>query len=88
KGRLLLTLGALILAGSLFITVVNVRGSLMAWSNDIFDMFFNYEVELYLDGDYLSQGVVHRVERVPGVTQVEGRTGVQVQRIKPDGTRG
>ncbi|UCG10750.1 MAG: ABC transporter permease [Dehalococcoidia bacterium] len=88
KGRLLLTLGALIIAGALFITVVNVRGSLIAFSDDIFRMFFNYEVELYLDGDYHGQGVVHLAERVPGVTKVEGRTGIQVQRIKPDGTRG
>lgn len=88
KGRLLLTLGALVVAGALFITVLNVRGSLIDFSDDIFRMFFNYEVELYLDGDYHGQGVVHLAELVPGVTEVEGRTGMQVQRIKPNGTRG
>jgi putative ABC transport system permease protein len=88
KGRLFLTLGTLIIAGALFITVVNVRGSLTAWSDDILQTWFNYEVELYLDGDYQSQGIERRVEDVPGVSQAEGRTGIQVQRIKPDGTKG
>ncbi len=88
KGRVFLTLGTLIIAGALFITVVNVRFSMMAWSDDFFDMWFNYEVQLVFDGDYESQGVVKRAERIPGVTQAEGWTVVQVQYIKPDGTKG
>ncbi|MFC2022082.1 ABC transporter permease [Chloroflexota bacterium] len=88
KARLSLTLGTLILAGALFITVVNVRGAMMAEFDDILDTWFNYEVTLDLDGDYQSQGIVHRAERVPGVTQAEGRTGAQVQYVKPDGTKG
>jgi putative ABC transport system permease protein len=88
KGRLFLTLGTLVIAGALFITVVSVRDSMTAWSDDILETWFNYEVELYLDGDYLGQGVERRAERVPGVAQAEGRTAVQVQRVKPDGTKG
>jgi len=88
KGRLFLTLGSLTIAGALFITVVNVRGSMAAWSDDILETWFNYEVELNLDGDYPSRGVERRAESLPGVTQAEGRTGVQVQRIKLDGTKG
>jgi putative ABC transport system permease protein len=68
--------------------VVNVRSSMMAWSDDILATWFNYEVELYLDGNYLSQGVERRAERVPGVLEAEGRTAMQVQRIKSDGTKG
>jgi len=88
KGRLFLTLGTLVLAGALFITVVNVRGSMMTEIDNILEMWFNYEVQLSLDGDYQSQGVERRAERVPGVTEAESRTGVQVQQIKPDGTKG
>jgi len=88
KGRLFLTLGALTMAGALFITVVNVRGSLTAWSDNILETWFNYEVELSLDGTYQSQGVERRAESVPGVTEAESRTGVLVQRVKPDGTKG
>jgi putative ABC transport system permease protein len=88
KGRLFLTMGALTIAGALFITVMSVRGSMMAWSDNMFDMWYNYEVELYLDGDYQGQGVERRAESLPGVTEAESRTGVQVQQIKPDGTKG
>ncbi|MFC1971949.1 ABC transporter permease [Chloroflexota bacterium] len=88
KGRLFLTLGALALAGTLFITVVNVRDSMTAWSDDILDTWFNYEVELFLDGSYQSQGVERRAESMPGVIKAEGRTGLQTQHVKPDGTKG
>jgi putative ABC transport system permease protein len=88
KRRLSLTLGTLVLAGALFITVVNVRGALLTWTDKVLEMWFNYEVTVSLDGDYKSTGVERRAERLPGVTEVEGQTGVQVQRIKPDGTKG
>jgi len=88
KGRLLMTLGALTIAGALFITVINVRGSMMVELDDILRTWYNYEVALYLDGDYQGQGVERRAESLPGVTEAEGRMGVQVQRIKPDGTKG
>ncbi|MFC2006678.1 ABC transporter permease [Chloroflexota bacterium] len=88
KGRLFLTLGTLTLAGALFITVMNVRGSMTAWSDDILETWFNYEVELYFYDDYPSHGIERRAESLSGVTQAEGRTGVQVQLIRSDDTRG
>ncbi|MFC1871482.1 ABC transporter permease [Chloroflexota bacterium] len=88
KGRLLLTLGTLILAGTLFITVMNVRESLITELDNILNAVFKYEVQLALDDKYPIQGVERRVERISGVTGVEGWTGVQVQRIKADGTEG
>jgi len=88
KARLSLTLGTLILAGALFITVVNVRGSMMAEFDTLLEEYFDYQVMLSLDGDYQSQGIVRRAERMPGVTRAEGRTGAQVQYVKPDGTKG
>jgi len=88
KGRLFLTLGTLTLAGTLFITVVNVRGSLMTEVDNLIDSVFNYDVRLELDGNYPRQGVERRAEGLSGVVQAEGETAIWVQRIKPDGTKG
>ncbi|MBU2534819.1 MAG: ABC transporter permease [Chloroflexi bacterium] len=88
KGRLFLTLGTLTLAGTLFITVMNVRGSLMTEVDNLIDSTFNYQVILGLDGSYPSQGVERRAEEVPGVVHAEGRTTLWVKRVKPDGTKG
>ncbi len=86
RGRLFLTLGTLTLAGTLFISVVNVRGALMAEIDKEMEMF-NYEVELSLDGSYHSRGIERRAKLLPGVTEAEGRASVPVQRVKPDGTK-
>ncbi len=88
KGRLFLTLGTLTLAGTLFITIMNVRGSLMTEVDNLIDSTFNYQVVLGLDGSYPSQGVERRAEEVPGVVHAEGRTTLWVKRVKPDGTKG
>ncbi|MFC1904949.1 ABC transporter permease [Chloroflexota bacterium] len=88
KGRLFLTLGTLILAGTLFITVMNVQGALMKEVDNLMESTFNYQVALNLDGSYQSQGVERRAEEVPGVVQAEGRTTLWVKRVKPDGTKG
>ena len=88
KGRLFLTLGTLILAGTLFITVMNVQGALMKEVDNLMESTFNYQVALNLDGSYQSQGVERRAEEVPGVVHAEGRTTLWVKRVKPDGTKG
>jgi putative ABC transport system permease protein len=88
KRRLMLTLGTLTLAGALFITVVNVRDSLSVESDNILETLFNYEVQIALEELYPRLGVERRAESTSGVTQAVGRTGVQVQWIKPDGTEG
>jgi putative ABC transport system permease protein len=88
KGRFFLTLGTLILAGTLFITVMNVQGALMKEVDNLMESTFNYQVALGLDGSYPSQGVERRAEEVPGVVQAEGRTTLWVKRVKPDGTKG
>ena len=88
KGRLFLTLGTLTLAGTLFITVMNVRGALMTEVDNLIDTVFGYQVEIGLSDPYQSQGVERRAEEVPGVTQAEGQTALSAQRIRPDGTKG
>ncbi len=87
KGRLLLTLGTLTIAGTLFISVINVRGSLLAELDSIMRTNFNYEMQMSLDGHYGRAQAERTAMQVPGVVQVEGRTGVAVQRVKPDGSK-
>lgn len=88
KGRLILTLGALTMAGILFIGVVNVRTSLMAELDNILNTLFNYEVQVFLNNQYPASGLQQRVEAVPGVLETASQTSVSGQRIKPDGTEG
>jgi len=88
KGRLFLTLGTLTLAGALFITVISVRASMTNWSDDILKTWFNYDIQLSLDGAYPSQGLETRARQISGIAEAEGRTGIRAQRIKPDGSKG
>ncbi len=88
KGRLLFTLGALTMAGILFISVINVRTSLMAELDNILKTLFNYEVQVYLDNSYPASGLEQRAETVPGVVETESQAILRTQRIKPDGTEG
>jgi putative ABC transport system permease protein len=88
KGRLLLTLGTLTLAGMLFITVVNVRASLMKELDNVLDALFNYEVQVYFNNLYPASGAQHRAETVDGVLETDRQTNIQARRIKTDGSEG
>ncbi len=87
KGRLALTLGTLVVAGSLFMSVVNVREAMRLELERILQMF-DFEVELDLDQDYDAQAVLKRINEVPTVAESEARTGVGARRIKADGSKG
>lgn len=88
KGRLLLTLGTLTLAGTLFISVINVRTSLTAELDNVLDTLFNYEAQLYFNGNYPATGVQNRTETVDGVVVSGSETGVSAQLIRDDGSEG
>ena len=88
KARLALTLGTLILAGTLFIGVMNIRNSLDTEFARVFDKYYNWEVALSFEGDYPINGVRTRTLNVPGVVEVDTQGFASVQRIKPDGTNG
>jgi putative ABC transport system permease protein len=88
KARLALTLGTLVLAGTLFIGVMNVRASLVSEMAAAFKKYYDFEVALTLDGSYPGRGVETRALRIPGVAQVEGRNIAPVQWVKPDGGKG
>jgi len=87
KGRLFVTLGTLALAGTLFVSIANVRGAMEAELTKALKMY-DFEVQLFLDNSYRSRMLEHRAEHMPGVILAEGRTSAEMQRVKPDGTEG
>jgi putative ABC transport system permease protein len=88
KGRLALTMGTLILAGTLFIGVMNIRASLDYEFNNVFSQYYDWEINLGLDGAYPVRSIEARTLSIPGVTGVESQTYAGAQRLKADGTRG
>ena len=88
KARLALTLGTLILAGTIFIAVMNIRTSLDVEFTTVFKKYYDWEVALGLDGDYAVKGVERRAMNIPGVTGVDSQTEATFQRVGADGTRG
>jgi putative ABC transport system permease protein len=88
KARLSLTLGTLIIAGALFVTVSNVGGSLSAMLDGILSTEFNFEAALSLDGPYSRSGLETRAERLTGIVKAEGWSGISTQLVKADGSKG
>ncbi len=88
KARLALTLGTLILAGTLFIGVMNIRASLDYEFSNVFSKYYDWEIAMGLDGNYPTRGVQARMLSIPGVTEVESQTGVSANRINADGSSG
>jgi putative ABC transport system permease protein len=88
KARLALTLGTLILAGTIFIGVMNIRASLDTEFNSMFKKYYDWEIALGLDGSYPVRGTETRILNIPGVTGVESQTGTRVLRINSDGKTG
>jgi putative ABC transport system permease protein len=88
KARLALTLGTLILAGTIFIGVMNIRASLDTEFDSMFKKYYDWEIALGLDGNYPVRGIEAKTLNIPGVTDVESQTGTRVQRVNEDGTTG
>lgn len=88
KARLALTMGTLILAGTMFIGVMNIRASLDAEFASMFKKYYDWSVAMGLDGDYPVRGVEARTLNIPGVTAVESQTSTGAQRVTADGTLG
>jgi putative ABC transport system permease protein len=87
KGRLILTLSTLTLAGAIFIAVINVRGSLQLELYNILDLF-NYDVQVGLDDSYQVSRLEREALRVPGVTSVEAWSAASGRVVHEDGTLG
>jgi putative ABC transport system permease protein len=71
KGRLTLTLTAMILGGAIFIAVLSVRASLLHTLDDIFS-YRNYDVQIKFSQPYNASRVQRETLSVPGVVKAEG----------------
>ncbi len=88
KSRLALTMGTLILAGTLFIGVMNIRDALNTEFTKVFSKYYNWEIAMSFDGDYPVNGIKTRALSIPGVVAVDTQGVASVQRTRPDGTKG
>ncbi len=87
KARLALTLGALSLAGAIFIGVFNTRASMVGLLDCIFDLF-SYEIEIAFDEPVRPQRVEAVAAQMEGVTRVESWIRINATRVMPDDSLG
>jgi putative ABC transport system permease protein len=85
KGRLILTLTTLALAGTSFMAVMNVRTSLQQTVADILD-YWAYDISVDFNQPYRLNRLAPIVASVPGVEAVEGWATGATYRIRPDGS--
>ncbi len=87
RGRLVLTLLTLTLAGATFCAVLHSRSSMVTVVDGIFRMF-EYDVQLNLTEAYPISRVTRQAERVPEVMAVEGWISIEVRPLLADGSQG
>jgi len=87
KGRLILTLSTLTMAGAIFIAVVSVRASLLLTVDEIFQ-YMNYDAEAQLNRSYRMDRLEQEALSVPGVVAVESWGSAGTYRLRPDGSEG
>jgi putative ABC transport system permease protein len=85
KGRLVLTLSTLTLAGTIFIAVVNVRASLLQTVAEMLE-YLSYDAEVQLGRSYRTDRLEQEALRVPGVVAVESWGSTGTYRLRPDGS--
>jgi putative ABC transport system permease protein len=85
KGRLSLTLAALILGGAFFIGVLSVRDSLQNTTENEFH-YMRYDLEAVFTGPQPIGPVLRTAQRVPGVSFVEPWATLNAYRMEPGGT--
>jgi putative ABC transport system permease protein len=83
KGRLLLTLGTLLLASAIFISVFTVRDSLNN-TMDVSLRYWNYDIEVFLKSGHGEDKVISQMLAVPGVTQAEAWSTSGTRRVRED----
>ena len=82
KGRLLLTLFTLTMAGAIFIAVFNVRVSMEAFMDRLMQHFMA-DVTLSLEQPYRAERVTQAALQVPGVKAVEAWSGAATEILDP-----
>jgi putative ABC transport system permease protein len=88
KMRLLFTMITLIIAGAVFIAIINVRTSIRSDARSFIQMS-SYDIGFSLDGFYDSNAVQRRIQnQIKGVVASEGWLNVSVNRVRPDDVEG
>jgi putative ABC transport system permease protein len=85
KGRLALTLTALVLGGAIFISVLSVRSSLDATLDDA-GRYRRYDAQILLEGAYPAAAVERIARATPGVRRAEAPGMATAARVLPDGS--
>lgn len=83
KGRLILTLFTLSMAGAIFIAVFNVRVTLFDYMDGI-GKYFQADVTLDFDRPYRLKDITTRLKAIPGVADVEGWAYASAEAINLD----
>lgn len=87
-GRLVLTLIALMLSGTIFIAAINVRAALVRTTDDMFS-YRTYQLRIYLDRAYRIGVLEQALLQVPGVRRVESHAfTTSAWRTHPDSSIG
>jgi putative ABC transport system permease protein len=87
RGRLMLTLTAMILGGAIFIAVLSVQASLLRTLDDVFG-YRNYDVQITFTRPYSANAVERTARGVPGTVRMEGWTQAVAQRVGAAGSAG
>jgi putative ABC transport system permease protein len=87
KGRLALTLLTLTLAGTTFVTVFSVRGSLSTSLDELLSAF-GFDMIVMFEKEHRQLEIDRTVVQMPGVAAAEGWGRATVNRIRPDGRTG
>lgn len=83
KGRLVLTLFTLTMAGAIFIAVFNVRVTLFDYLDGI-GKYFLADVTLDFDQPYRMDEIITKAKEIPGVADVEGWAYASAEALNPD----
>lgn len=83
KGRLTLTLATLVTAGAIFMSILNVRGSLLIEVNQIMQLF-NFDFMMFLGGAYPIARIEREASRIEGIEKVENWGFAQASRVRDD----
>jgi putative ABC transport system permease protein len=87
KGRLILTLVTLVLAGTVFMAIVSVRASMTRMVDEVLE-FYQFDAVIDLNRPYRVARIESLALSVPGVAAVEGVGSTSAYRLRPDGSEG
>jgi len=85
KGRLVLTLTTLALGGAIFISVFNLRVSMVVFIDQI-SKYFLADANVYFNQPYRLNEIENYILQIPGVKRVEGWAGTNAELLRTDGT--